>query len=116
MKIYQLRNARNGALPATRVGWAKNSWERGIGLLLHASVKADEGLWIDHCSAIHTMGMRASIDVFFLDRTGRVLKIAKMVTPNRLMLTCRNAACVVELGAQDAQDRDIVIGDQLILV
>jgi uncharacterized membrane protein (UPF0127 family) len=115
MKMHGLRNARNGALLATRVGCAKNPWERGIGLLLHASVKADEGLWIDHCAAIHTMGMRASIDVYFLDKSGRVLKISEMVAPNRLLLACRGAACVVELGAQDAEKRDIVVGDQLIL-
>ena len=45
--MYGLRNASNGALLATRVGLALNPWERGIGLLLHRSVKADEGVWID---------------------------------------------------------------------
>lgn len=113
--MQTLRNVTNGALLATRVGWATNPWERGLGLLLRASVKADEGLWIDHCSAIHTMMMRASIDVFFLDKEGRVLQIAQKVAPNRLALTCRDAVSVVELGAQDTGDRNVAIGDQLIL-
>jgi uncharacterized membrane protein (UPF0127 family) len=115
MKMYGLRNTSNGALLATRVGRAMNPWERGIGLLLRATVHADEGLWIDHCSAIHTMMMRARIDVFFLDKDGRVLRIANAVMPNRLALACRDAVCVVELGVHDAGIRDVLIGDRLVL-
>jgi uncharacterized membrane protein (UPF0127 family) len=115
MKMYGLRNVSNGALLATSVGRAVNPWERGIGLLLRASVKADEGVWIDHCSAIHTMMMRASIDVFFLDKDGRILRIANMVEPNRFALACRDAVSVVELGVHGAGVRDVLIGDRLVL-
>jgi uncharacterized membrane protein (UPF0127 family) len=115
MRACSLRNASNGALIAGRLMRASNAWERGIGLLLRSSIAPDEGLWIDHCSAIHTMMMRAPIDVFFLDRDGRVLRIANAVAPNRLALACRDAATVVELGAHRTGARDVLVGDRLVL-
>ena len=116
MKMYDLRNASNGTLLAGRVARADTFWQRGIGLLLRSNVDPDEGLWIDQCSAIHTMMMRASIDVFFLDKDGRVLRIANAVPPNRPALTCHDAVAVVELGAHDGESaRDVLVGDRLVL-
>ncbi len=110
-----LRNASNGTLLATAVVRAANAWSRGVGLLGHKTVEPHAGLWIDGCSAVHTMGMRATIDLFFLDKDQRVLKIASAVGPNRLAVTCRNAATVVELGACGDEARDVLIGDRLVL-
>lgn len=116
MKMYGLRNTSNGTLLAGRMRRAGNFWQRGIGLLLRESVAPDEGLWIDNCSAIHTMMMRASIDVLFLDKDGRVLRIANGITPNRAAVACSDAVAVVELGAHDGIcARDILVGDRLVL-
>jgi uncharacterized membrane protein (UPF0127 family) len=110
-----LRNATNGRVLATDVRRATNAWTRGVGLLPKKSVSPDEGLWIDRCSAVHTMGMRATIDLYFLDKESRVLKIAAGVRPNRLAVTCRNAVSVVELGSSDETVRDVLVGDRLTL-
>lgn len=83
-----------------------------MGLLTRAQVAPNEGLWIGGCSAVHTVGMRASIDLFFLDDAGSVMKFEHGVAPNRLAVTCHGAATVVELGAA-AAPRDIRIGDRL---
>jgi uncharacterized membrane protein (UPF0127 family) len=72
-------------------------------------------LWIDGCSAVHTLGMRATIDLYFLDRDRRVLKIAPGVPPNRLAVTCRRAVTVVELGAFAHAARAVAVGDRLAL-
>ncbi len=110
-----LRNTSNGNVLATDVTRATNAWTRGVGLLGHKLVAPQEGLWIDACSAVHTIGMRATIDLFFLDRDRRVLKIASSVKPNRFAVTCRNAVSVVELGACGEQARDVLVGDRLAL-
>jgi uncharacterized protein len=117
MKMYTLRNLSNGSVLATSVGRARNPWERGIGLLLRSSVAPYEGLWIEHCSAIHTMMMRASLDVLFLDRDGHVLRIANGVPANQFALACSEAASVVELGAylRGEGSRDVLVGDRLAL-
>jgi uncharacterized membrane protein (UPF0127 family) len=115
MQDFTLRNSSNGKILAGRVNRATNPWTRGIGLLPRKSVAPDEGLWIDRCSAVHTVFMRAEIDLYFLDKDNRVLRIASAVPPNRLVVTCRNAATVVELGAAPEIGRDVLVGDQLVL-
>jgi uncharacterized membrane protein (UPF0127 family) len=115
MKHFKLRNASNGKILATAVNRANNPWTRGVGLLPRASVASDEGLWIAGCNAVHTMGMRATIDLFFLDKENRVLKIASAVKPNRVSVSCRGAATVVELGAAPEIGRDVLVGDRLTL-
>ncbi|GAC1304883.1 MAG: hypothetical protein NVSMB21_05900 [Vulcanimicrobiaceae bacterium] len=111
----RLLNASNGSVLATDVDRATNAWTRGVGLLPRGHVGPHEGLWIGGCSAIHTIGMRATIDCYFLDADDRVLKIASAVRPNRLAVTCRNAVAVVELGASSDVVRDVLVGDRLSL-
>ena len=55
-------------------------------------------MWIGGCSAVHTMMMRATIDLYFLDKEKRVLKIAAAVAPGKLSISCRGAKSVLELG------------------
>jgi hypothetical protein len=110
-----LRNATNGSIVAHDVGRASNPLTRGIGLLGRARVSPDEGLWIDRCGAVHTLGMRATLDLYFLDREQCVVRIVPGVRPNRLAVTCREAATVVELGANLKGERAVALGDRLVL-
>lgn len=109
-----LRNASNGRVLASRVVRAENFIARGLGLLPRATVEEDEGIWIDGCSAIHTVGMRATIDLFFLDCEGRILKIVNRARPNRLVISCARSVVVVELGHGE-RPRDVLVGDRLVL-
>jgi hypothetical protein len=109
-----LRNASNGHVLASRVVRATNFISRGMGLLPRASVEEDEGLWLDGCSAVHTLGMRATIDLFFLDREGRILKIVNRARPNRFVISCARSVAVVELGHGE-RPRDVLVGDRLVL-
>ncbi len=115
MRDHVLRNSTNGKVLASRVQRAANPWTRGVGLLPRGSVAPDEGLWIDRCSAVHTVFMRATIDLYFLDKDNRILKIANSVPPNRLAVTCRHATAVVELGAAPDSGREVLVGDRLVL-
>ena len=113
--MFLLRNATNGKVLATRVARANNFVARGLGLIPRSQVSPDEGIWIEGCSAVHTMGMRATLDLYFLDKENRVLRIASAIRPNRLAVTCRNAVAVVELGSGPEIGRDVLVGDRLIL-
>ncbi len=115
MKTFALRNAGNGSLLASTVARANNFIERGVGLLPRKAVAPNEGLWIGKCSAVHTVGMRAALDLFFLDREDRVLKIAIGIPPNQLAVSCRGAVSAVELGAAPDGARDVLVGDRLVL-
>lgn len=50
------------------------------------------------CSSIHTLGMRAAIDVVFLDADLRVLRVVDSLPPWRFA-TARGARAVLELPA-----------------
>jgi uncharacterized membrane protein (UPF0127 family) len=71
--------------PLAERAWATTStFERAQGWLKRESVSDGEGLLIVPCNSIHSLGMRFAIDVAFLDRRGRVRKLAPQVRPGRL--------------------------------
>ena len=109
-----LRNATTGAALAAQVACARNPFTRAVGLLSRAKVGPDEGLWIAGCSAVHTVGMRAVIDLYFLDRDDRVIRIDAGVRPQQVWIACRGARSVVELGAAGLP-RAVTLGDRLTL-
>lgn len=101
---------------ASDVRYAATWWERIAGLIPRAKIAAEEGLWFERCSAIHTMFMRAAIDVLFLDSEHRVIEMHPAVRPNRPLLTCFGATDVVELGAGAIAARRIRLGDRIRLL
>jgi hypothetical protein len=114
--VPALRNARTGRTIATRIERLSSFSQRAVGLLARASVEPDEGVWITPCSAIHTLGMRVTIDVIFVDAEGTVLDVVGNVRPNRLLVTRRGARAVVELGSGALDVHDLLPGDRLELV
>ena len=71
------------------VGQAEHAvsfWERLRGLLGRSSLGPDAALLIERCGAVHTVGMRFAIDVVFLDRAWRIVRIARDVRPGRLLV------------------------------
>jgi hypothetical protein len=85
---------------------------RLIGWLGRRKACPDEALWLVPCRGVHTLGMRFSIDLVFLDRGGRVLRIDESVKPWR----CRwhgQAHSVVELKAGGAAARGVTLGTRL---
>jgi uncharacterized membrane protein (UPF0127 family) len=76
-----LRNQRTGAIVADRLLAALDSRSRRTGLLKHTGLALGEAMVIAPTNAIHTFFMRFAIDVAFVDRTGRVVKICAAVKP-----------------------------------
>ena len=108
-----LRNAVTGAIVAGRVDRLSGFFARAFGLLARSSLEPDDGVWIDSCNAIHTIGMRASIDVIFVDRDGSVLRVERDVRPQRLALRCAPARAVIELGGGALVRAEVLAGDRL---
>jgi uncharacterized protein len=99
-------------LLAVRADIADTSRKRKTGLLKHTKLDAGEGLWIAPCEAVHTIGMKFAIDVLFLDRKRRVLKIRSDMQKWR-MSACLRAHSVLELPSGTAAATETVAGDQL---
>jgi uncharacterized protein len=111
-----LRNSTTNTIVATRIDRLTGFLQRAVGLLARSRVQHDEGVWITPCRAIHTIGMRDTIDVIFVDREDRVLRVDHDVAPNRLWLMCRQASGVIELGGGALSGIDVLRGDLLELV
>lgn len=62
---------------------ARTPWQRLRGLIARKPLQAHEGLLLVRCNSVHTFGMRASIDLAFLDRDRRVIKCVSNLRPFR---------------------------------
>jgi uncharacterized protein len=100
-------------LLATDCRIADNVLSRGIGLLLHRRLRDGEALRITKTASITMLFMRFPIDALFLDRDGRVVKVASRLRPWTPVVAARRAAEVVELRAGLATDTGTQVGDVL---
>ena len=107
-----LMNDRTRSAVALEVDVAANRATMRRGLLGRESLSATEGLLLTPCKAVHTVGMRFPIDVIFIDRDGRVVRIVPSLAPWRIAMSAR-ANAVIELAAGHAAVSDIRIGDML---
>jgi len=99
---------------ADRAQLAGDGRNRRKGLLGRDGLASGEGLWIVPCEAVHTFGMRFRIDLVFLDRANRIVKIRSDVGPWRLS-GCLRAHSVLELPAGTIRDTQTMTGDNLVL-
>ena len=107
-------NDRTRSAVALEVDVALSRAARRRGLLGRESLGPTEGLLLSPCKAVHTVGMRFPIDVIFIDRDGRAVRIVPALAPWRIAMSAR-AKAVIELAAGQAAASDIRVGDLLYL-
>jgi hypothetical protein len=95
-----------------RVWRARSAWERLRGLLGRRPLAGDEALLLERCASVHTFGMGYPIDLAFLDREGRVLRIVAAVKPRRVALR-PGARATLEMAAGAAAALGLRPGDRL---
>jgi uncharacterized membrane protein (UPF0127 family) len=102
----------DGTVVCERCLLAETSLARLRGLLGRSGLSSGEGLLLRPAASVHTAFMRFTIDVVFLDRDLRVLKVAPEVVPWRTA-GCRGARAVLELPAGEASLRGLREGVSL---
>ena len=105
-------NATRSVLLGDTIAVADTSHTRRTGLLKHSSLEAGGGLWIAPCEAVHTFGMKFSIDILFLSKKKKVLKV-RTDMPKRRFAICLRAHSVLELPAGTIASTATAPGDQL---
>jgi uncharacterized membrane protein (UPF0127 family) len=108
----RIRNQSRDTVVADRADIADTSAKRRTGLLKHTGLEPGEGLWIAPCEAVHTVGMKFAIDVLFLDKKKKVLKV-KPAMPQWRMAISLFAHSVLELPSGRAAETQTAAGDQL---
>ena len=106
-----LRNE-NGSVVCEHCVVARTPFARMRGLLGRRSLPAGEGLLLKPSGSVHTFFMRFPIDVVFLDREQRVVRVASSVVPWRTA-AAKKARSVLELAAGEAARVGLVAGSVL---
>ena len=88
---------------------------RMIGLLGRSHLASGLGLHISPCGSIHTMFMRFTLDVIFLDRDLSVVRIARNVRPWRMVLGGWRARSAVEMESGWFDFGKLGVGDRVVL-
>jgi uncharacterized protein len=109
-----LVNARSQQTIASDVTLAVTRTERRRGLLGRDHLAPTAALVLSPCWSIHTMFMHFPIDVVFVDRGGRAVRIVQELPPWRIAIAPR-AHATIELAAGSVHARDIRVGDTLIV-
>jgi uncharacterized membrane protein (UPF0127 family) len=112
MLKLRVRNLSRDSLLATEADIADTSKKRRVGLLKHQSLDPGQGLWIAPCEAIHTFGMKFPIDVVFMDRKKKVMKVRENMCRGRMTL-CLWAHSVLELPVGAIAGSQTQPGDEL---
>ena len=100
-----------GALVAQEVEVADTFMKRLAGLM-GKRLRAEQGLLLKACHAVHTSFMREAIDIVFLDAGLRVLDIGHEVGPWRTR-TCRGAEMTLEVARGRCRSAGVQPGDVL---
>jgi uncharacterized protein len=100
------------AAGSLRVRVARRFVSRALGLLVGEPLGESEALLIAPCSSIHTFGMRYPIDVVFVDRDARIVRVFDRVGAARIRFAF-GARAVVELRSGAAARHGLAPGVRL---
>ncbi|MCL1922073.1 MAG: DUF192 domain-containing protein [Kiritimatiellaeota bacterium] len=103
-----------GQVWARRVEVAARWHARMRGLLGRDGLGDSAAMVILHCNAVHTLGMRFAIDLVFVDKASRVVRVVKNVRPWRFSVWGGwSAAHVIESEAGRLDLGKLSVGDVL---
>lgn len=112
-QMVRIINETRGTVLAERATITTTWWGRARGLLGRRSLVVGEGLIIRPCNSVHCFFMAFSIDVVYVDRAYRVVRLAPDLRPNRIGPLVRSARDVIELPAGVLAATSTAIGDQV---
>jgi uncharacterized membrane protein (UPF0127 family) len=111
---WRVRNRTRNTVLASDCRIADNFLSRGLGLIPRGSLAPGEGLLITKTALITMLFMRFAIDAVFIDRGGRVVRVAERLAPWSFGIGARGAQDVLELRAGAAGATGTQAGDELV--
>ncbi|MGI4788535.1 MAG: DUF192 domain-containing protein [Janthinobacterium lividum] len=97
MTTYRLIHAPSGLCIAS-VTRAEGWWAKGWGVLGRRILPICTGLWLPGVTSVHTIGVRFSLDLLFLDHNMQMVRSVQNVPPGRWLVRASGAAHTLELG------------------
>ena len=114
MQKAYIKGAPKGA-PFLKINIADNFLLRLRGLMGRGKLPENTGLLLVPCNSVHMCFMRFAIDVVYLDKDYKILKIVKKLRPWIGLSMCRKAWATLELNAGEADRCGFEIGKTLII-
>lgn len=111
---FALVSGRTRDVVASRVELAFTRRARRRGLLGREALASDAAMFLAPCLAIHTAFLGFPIDVAFIDRDGRVVRLVHELRPWRAAAAFQ-ARAVIELAAGRLEACGVEVGDLLYL-
>jgi uncharacterized membrane protein (UPF0127 family) len=97
---------------STDILMAESLISRLIGLMFKQRLEGADGLLIDPCRSIHTFFMRYSLDIVFISKDNKIIKIIRDMKPWRVTWIYFRASKTLELPAGNLPV-DLKEGDSL---
>lgn len=97
-------------LGQTQTYFASTYWQRLRGLLGRPAPLAGTALCIQPCSSVHTFFMGYALDVVYVSRNGRVVKVISGLNPWRVS-QCFGAKKAFEFRAGEVKNLGLQVGD-----
>lgn len=113
--MSRMVNESKGTVVAEQVQVADTIWSRFWGLMGRRCLPQGHGLLLRSSSSIHTAFMRFVIDVVFLDRESRVVKVVPEMKPFRVTAALGGGCSALELPAGAAARARVERGDRLVI-
>jgi uncharacterized protein len=108
----ELVDESNGCVVARSVVRAAGGLARGLGMMVYRPALG-QALWLEPCNGVHTIALRAPIDVIVLNRSMRVVALRCAVHPWRFVPPVRGGHATVELEAGAIAAAGVALGDVL---
>lgn len=100
--------------PFLEIFIADSFFTRFAGLMFSKPLPAATGLLLVPCNSVHMCFMRFAIDVVYLDKEFKIVRVVKNLRPWIGLSICRKAWATLELNAGVAEQLGIEVGKKLI--
>jgi uncharacterized protein len=108
-----VRNKTRGTVLAKHLITLNSNFHDTLRFLNRRGIPRNCALLIAPCTEIHTVGMRKSVDIVYLNRNGHVVKMFKSLPPDCVADSPQRAVSAVELPADAIGESDTTVGDEI---
>ena len=107
-----IEGAPQGA-PFLKIKMADSFFSRLAGLMFQKKLPQATALLLAPCNSVHMCFMRFALDVIYIDKDYKILKVVKNLKPWIGLSMCRKAWATLELTAGEADRLGLTVGKKL---
>jgi uncharacterized membrane protein (UPF0127 family) len=112
----QLKNKTKEKVIMMEIINADNFFTRLKGLLGKKGLPQGQCMFISPCKSVHTFFMKFPIDVVFIDKGFKVVKVIKNMVPGRTSPYVKEAWAVIEMSVDAELECKLAVADELQLI